>query len=232
MAQDLVKVAIEKILEAIASGQFAVGEPLPAEVPLAQWLDVSRPTMRGAVRTLAERGVLEVRHGRGTFVADPATWTDLGSVIWWLQRHASARELGTYLSQVRRMLEVGASGLAAENRTPEQLVAMHEALDNYEAQVQRGELEAASQSDLDFHDLIFAASGNPFLSIIMQPLAEALLSSRRETTRYVDIRERAMKHHRAVLAAIEAGDATAAKQAMRAHMTQTANDITNNLADH
>ncbi|MCF2706709.1 FadR family transcriptional regulator [Arcanobacterium haemolyticum] len=231
MAQDLVAGAVDRILSAIASGEFGIGEPLPAEMQLSQWLDVSRPTMRAAVRTLAERGVLEVRHGSGTYVTDPSSWTDLSTVIWWLSRTVSSAQLGAYLSQVRRMLEVGAAGLAAANRTQGDVEAMREALDSYSREVDAGDLESASLSDIRFHDLIFRASGNPFLSIIMQPLGQALLESRQQTTSFADVRSRATRHHERILRAVEDRDAEGAKAAMRAHMSQTAEDIARNLSN-
>ncbi len=225
MAQDLVAGAVERILEAIASGTFSIGESLPAEVALAQWLDVSRPTMRGAVRTLAERGVLEVRHGLGTFVAEPSQWRDLGTLIWWLSRTISSVELGTYLSQVRRMLEVGAAGLAAQHRSEGDIAAMKGYLAEFSAKAEDGDLESAGIADICFHNQIFQASGNPFLRVIMQPLESALVQSRQETTKFAQVRARATTHHEAILAAIGEGDPEKAKAAMRAHMTQTAEDI-------
>ena len=57
--------AINTLFESILNGTFEGGKPLPAEVELAAYLEVSRPTMREAVRDLATRGILDVVHGRG-----------------------------------------------------------------------------------------------------------------------------------------------------------------------
>lgn len=231
MAQDLVDGAISRILDAIADSRFPPGSTLPREQDLASWLEVSRPTMREAVRTLAERGVLKVVHGRGTFVVDPARWHDLPSMIWWFSRKSSARELGMYLVELRRMLEVGACGLAAQRRTPADLQRMRESLVEFDECAARDDMEGVAQADLGFHQALLAASGNPFLSAIMQPLSQALQDSRRDTTAVAEVRDRAREHHRHILACIEDGDATRAKEAMRDHMTQTRRDIETFVTD-
>lgn len=225
MAQDLVDAAISRILSAIADNQFAPGSALPREQDLANWLEVSRPTMREAVRTLAERGVLKVVHGRGTFVVEPSQWRDLPSMIWWLSRNTSSRDLGMYLVELRRMIEVGACGLAAERRTDADLQRMSRSLEEFDACAETGDMEGVARADLNFHQALLSASGNPFLSAIMQPLEHALHASRRDTTAIAEVRTRAQAHHRNILACIEAGDANRAKEAMRAHMTQTRRDI-------
>ena len=77
MAVDMVAGAVKKILDAVVGGTFVEEEPLPAEAELARFLNVSRPTMREAVRTLALGGVLNVVHGRGTFLLPRFRWSEL-----------------------------------------------------------------------------------------------------------------------------------------------------------
>lgn len=225
MASDRVIGAVSQIMDAILDKRFSPGDPLPPETELAQWLGVSRPTMREAVRSLAERGVLRVVHGRGTFVADPHTWRDPRSIITWMSRNCSRRQLGIHLVETRRMIEVGASGLAAARRTDLQIADMRQILDAYAQASAENDVERATQLDLDFHNSIMSASGNPLLAALLDPLAEALLDSRRHTTEFPEVRKRAAGHHENIFAKIAANDPTAAKQAMRAHMDQTRDDI-------
>lgn len=225
MATDLVQGAIDRILDAILSSTFVPGEPLPPEKELASWLQVSRPTMREAVRTLAERGVLIVKHGCGTYVVDPAKWSDLPTIIWWIESTTAPQDLGTYLVELRRMIEVGACGLAAQRHSADDIEGMRQALAQYDEAVAREDLGAAAQADLDFHQRILDASGNPFLAAVMGPLARALHNSRMYTTAIEEVRDRARHHHYAILDCIERGDVPAAKEAMRSHMTQTRDDI-------
>ncbi|WP_353082341.1 FadR/GntR family transcriptional regulator [Tessaracoccus lapidicaptus] len=219
----LVDEAIQGILERVVDGGFPAGSALPPEADLAALLEVSRPTMREAVRSLSDRGVLRVVHGRGTFVAPQTEWRDLPTLIGVLARTTPSRDLGLQLIQVRRMLEVGAAGLAAEHRTDDDVARMRDLLDRYDAA--GSDVDEVAALDIAFHEAILAASGNPFLAAIMQPLAEALAASRRTTAAREDVRSRAQEHHRRIADRIAAGDAPGAKDAMRAHMTQTHDDI-------
>lgn len=221
----LVDEAIQGILDRVVAGEFRAGGALPPEADLAALLEVSRPTMREAVRSLSDRGVLRVVHGRGTFVAAQEEWRDLPTMIGVLARTTPSRDLGLQLIQVRRMLEVGAAGLAAEHRSDDDVARMRELLDRYDSAGERGAVDEVAALDIAFHEAILAASGNPFLAAIMQPLAEALSASRRTTAAREDVRSRAQEHHRRIADRIAAGDPAGAKDAMRAHMTQTHDDI-------
>lgn len=223
----LVDEAINAILDGVIDGTFGVGEALPPEAELAALLEVSRPTMREAVRSLSDRGVLRVVHGRGTFVASRDEWRDLPTVIRALARETPNRELGIQLTQVRRMIEVGACGLAAEHRTEADVERMRELLDAYDIAAADGDVDDIVRLDIEFHSAILRASGNPFLATIMSPLEEALRASRATTASQRDVRARAQRHHRRIVEAIAAGDVAASKEAMRDHMTQTHDDISN-----
>ena len=225
MSRDRVQSAITKILDAIVSNKFKVGEALPPENELAEWLEVARPTMREAVRTLTERGVLNVVHGRGTFVVSPLEWTDLGSIIWWISQTSSPRELGMYLSEVRRMIEVGACGLAAQRRDDADIERLHKTFAAYDEAVDAGDMEAATQADLEFHQAILSASKNPFLASVMAPLSTAMHDSRLQTTSIPEIRARARKFTRNLLMRLNSRMLKSQKDTMRAHMTQTRDDI-------
>lgn len=221
----LADAAMEAILDKIVDGTWAPGDALPPEIELAAMLEVSRPTMREAVRALGERGVLRVVHGRGTYVAEMALWTDLPTMIDVLARTTPPRELGEHLTQLRRMIEVGAAGLAAAHRTQEDLARLEQCLDDYDKAADTGDIDVIVQRDLDFHRQILVASTNPLLAPVMAALEHAARRSRRITSEQPEVRRRARKHHRAILAAISDGDPARAKDAMRAHMTQTAKDL-------
>ena len=102
---------------------------------------------------------------------------------------------------------------------------MRRELDDFDEAHAAGDDERTVEADIAFHEVILQASGNPFLGTITQPLAEALFKSRRVTTSSPEVRVRAQAHHRNILMHIEAGDPAGAKEAMRAHMTQTHEDI-------
>lgn len=225
MATDLVHNAVQLVLDAVADGRFTTGDALPRESELAEMFDVSRLTMREAVRILADRGVLDVRRGRGTYVAPQEKWSDPSTLIDVLSLQTDQRTLGIQLIEVRRMIEVGSAGLAATHRTQADLDQLQRWLDAYTQASGKADIDAALEADIAFHDAILAASHNPLIPVMMSSLASAVARSRRATTALPEVRDRAAHHHRRIFEAIKAGDATEAKQAMRAHMTQTKNDI-------
>ena len=225
MSQSLSSQAVQDIVDRIAAGDLKDGEALPPEAELAAELGISRLTMREAVRVLKDRGVLRVVHGRGTYVAPMDQWTDLATIIEVLGKTTEPRDLGIQLIEVRRMIEVGASGLAALNRTEADLDAMRTHLAEFDAAVDGDNMEGVLVADIAFHREIVAASANPFLRTIVIALQSPLMRSRRATTALAEVRQRAREHHRRIFAAIESGDADAAKNAMRAHMTQTRQDL-------
>ncbi|MDO5031866.1 FadR/GntR family transcriptional regulator [Corynebacterium sp.] len=225
MRIDRVTEGVYRLLDEIVAGTFPEGEALPGEIKLAEYLEVSRPTSREIVRTLANRGVVEVIHGRGTFVQPQSQWTDVRTVVYALSKQLDKKQVGMYLTQLRRMIEVGSAGLAAYNISDSHLERMRGSLQRYKDASERDDSEAATIADVDFHDAILDATGNPFLRAMMLPLKGALASSRLETNSVEEIRERAIRHHERILAAIEAGDTQAAKDAMRGHMGQTFDDI-------
>lgn len=231
MSIDRVTGALEAILSRIHSGEFPVGKALPPEAELATLLDVSRPTMREAVRSLSTRGVLRVIHGSGTFVNPVPSWTDLPTMIDALNRTESPRQIGLKLIELRRMIEVGACGLAAQHRTEADIAELEGHLALYSEAEAAGDIDAVAHSDLAFHTAILKASTNPLLPAILLPLRDALSASRRHTSSDPKIRERATGHHRAILDAIKDRDESRAKNAMRAHMTQTRDDIAAHLSD-
>ncbi|MCZ9310035.1 FadR/GntR family transcriptional regulator [Corynebacterium uberis] len=225
MRKDLVAQGIDRILAQIADGTWAEGAALPPESQLAEYLDVSRPTMREVVRSLADRGVLDVVHGRGTFVQPIDRWTSMETVIRTLSATTSQRQMGRWLVQVRRMIEVGSTGLAAQNATAEDCARMRASLEDFTAADAAGDVARAAAADMEFHSRVIAATGNPLLNVAIAPLAEALTRSREATSSIPEVRARALHHHQTIAAAIAAGDPTRAKNAMRAHMEQTARDI-------
>lgn len=229
MSTDRVTSSIRDILDGIIDGTFSDKNPLPPEAELAQYLDVSRPTMREAVRSLSTGGVLNVVHGRGTYVNPMDQWHDMSVIAYVLTKTRTALELGSQLTMLRHMIEVPAAELAARNRTRPQLAVMSEALDRFDEAVEANNTDAIAQADIDFHDAILQASGNPFISAILHPLRGALAKSRVDTTEVVEVRDRAREHHWAIFAAIKNHDHQAAHEAMAAHIVQTMDDIKSSL---
>ncbi|MQA83386.1 MAG: FCD domain-containing protein [Streptosporangiales bacterium] len=204
----------QQILLLIAREQLRPGDRLPAERELATVLEVSRPSLREAVRSLQAQGHLEVRHGSGVFVAEPHTVRELRAAV--LQQQLSLDELFA----MREVLELPAAVWAAERRDADKLDAVRGA---YEALVAAAEepdidLQRLRALDTAFHLSIVDAAGNRFLEQTAGVLHDMLAAGMR-TTMWVPGRlETSQREHERILVALLAGDAAAARRAARRHI--------------
>src|SRR5688572_18993855 len=140
----------------IERGALRPGDRLPAERELAAHVGVSRPTVRAGLRALAAIGVVQSRHGSGTYIPDgpPSLGTDALSFLAAL--HGFTRD---EMYEARRILEVGAAGLAAERATPDQIATIAEEVTNLFAAM--ADPQVFLVHDINFHRAVAAASGNP-----------------------------------------------------------------------
>jgi DNA-binding FadR family transcriptional regulator len=95
-----------------------------------------------------------------------------------------------------------------------------------------GNVDAFVAADIAFHDVIFEASGNVFLGVLLKPLGEFMYERRFETSAVTLVQEHAIAKHAAVLEAVERGDAVNAKLAMDDHMNQTESDLVTYVLSH
>jgi len=218
---------VEHLVAAILRGDHAPDSQLPPEDKLAEAFRVSRLTVREAVKALRHKGVLRVEQGRGTFVNQPSRWSPLDPDL--LMARASStegtRDLAVKLTEARRLVEVGVAGIAAERRTPQDVEELRRALERMRRTSDRDDVDGFTEADLEFHELVMTAAGNPFITALFEPLVDLLFEVRRAASGYRPGRETAIEAHTRVLEAIEAGSPEAARAAMAVHMHQTADRI-------
>jgi DNA-binding FadR family transcriptional regulator len=217
----------DQLLQLVLDGDFPVGGSLPSEAELAARFGVSRLTVREAIRSLASTRVIGVQQGRSSVVNPPNQWSPLDGRLLAARSRAESDPLllPRRLLEARRAVEVAIVELAAERRKDvhvEELQRLHR--DLVEAH-ERGDVVSATEADLAFHAVLFEAADNVFLQALFEPLASALWSVRRETSSVPDIRSHAVTSHQRILDAVVAGDAEAAREAMRAHLVQTEEDF-------
>lgn len=225
MAVDMVAAAVTKILDGIVEQRFVEEQPLPPEAELARFLDVSRPTMREAVRTLSLGGVLNVVHGRGTFLLPRFRWRELRYLMYVAAHEGRAVEVEVEVLGVAAMLEVGSARLAARQRTPEQLQALRRCVEEHEIANRAEDIQALVGIDNAFHDIILATTGNTFVSSAAHPYRDALLGARFRAAESGEVRARINRQHREILDAVEVQDEDRAAALMREHMDQMKQDI-------
>lgn len=213
----------ERLLSEIIDGAYPPDAALPPEGELAEQSSVSRLTVREAVKQLRAQNVVRVVRGRGTYVNAPDRWTALEPVVRAASR-SSHTSLSERLIEARRLIENGATELAAVRRGETDLAELREHLAAMREAADEADTEKFVQADIDFHATVMRATGNLFVPLLFEPFGPLLAEGRRETSAVPQIRVNAIAHHEAVLAALESGDPDKAREAMNAHMNQTAND--------
>ena len=223
--KSLTETVLEKLLAGVMDGQFPPGSTLPSEADIAASSDVSRVTVREALKTLQAGNVVTIRRGIGTSVNPPEEWTSLESVLMYASRHSSVATDAADLIEVRRMVETGAAALAARHRTETDLVSLEAHIVRMESASAEKDVDAFVQADIAFHDVILRASRNLFVPVLFEPLSRLLRDNRARTSAVPEIQRNAIAMHRGILAGLSAGDPELSRLAMDKHMDQTVDDL-------
>jgi DNA-binding FadR family transcriptional regulator len=207
----------QDLLAAIAQGRHAIGDRLPSDREIAAQGGVSRATAREALLALELVGVVEVRHGDGTYVLGRAGATVAGSAL-----DVPPREL----IETRLHLEPVVSGLAAQRITPDALAALRRDLDEAtELVAEPGQLPRFMELGLRFHADLAPCCGNSLMAGIVGQLVNAethplWVLVNQQVVSSEDARRGQLAGHRAVFGAVADGDADRAERAMRAHLDE------------
>ncbi|SEN21960.1 FadR family transcriptional regulator [Cryobacterium sp. TMT1-3] len=218
---------VEQIETAIGRRELRPGDRLPSERELMLTFEVSRSTIREALRVLESTGLVRSRPGdpRGPEVlqASPAILAKTVSRLVRLETVALSE-----LVEFRIMLEGTACTLAAQHRTEAQLNEMRAAVDAMQQEVARGPV-AFSRADVAFHVSVWAASQNQLLQICGEATRGALIDMvTDELDRAPDSQARmelSLAHDREILAAISAGDGASAGRLARSFIIEYYGDI-------
>src|SRR5580698_3232113 len=204
---------VNHIRSLMEKGTLQPGDKIPPEREFARALKISRASLRTGIGYLAAMGIMQVRHGVGTFVADGPP--EFGKAS--LGMMGALHGFQTWqMFEARIILESNIAALAAERGKDEHYTAMAEEV---------AEMFAAMGSPSDFliHDLLFhriisKASGNPILASVIETITSALYDKRRKTVeRSIDMRESA-EMHREIYRAIRARRPQEARKLMEEHL--------------
>jgi len=212
----------------IERGRLRPGDRLPAERALAQRIGVSRPTLRAGLHSLAALGVVHSRHGSGTYIPDgpPALRTE--PLRFLAALHGFTRD---EMHEARRILEVGAAGLAAERATPQQLTTLADEVAGMLGSL--AERQVFLVHDVSFHRGVAAASGNPIVAALVEMVSAMYYERRVQTVARAsesDMKD-AAEAHRRIYQAIKVRDVDGARQQMNAHLIEASAHQARELGD-
>jgi GntR family transcriptional repressor for pyruvate dehydrogenase complex len=216
------------IEELILSGKLKSGARLPSEEAIAKQYGVSRPVVREALARLRDRGLVSTISGRGTFVQQANTTYLSEAFLRHLRRAAVESGSVRNLYEARIAIEGMTASLAATRSNAADREQIRRHLDAMSDA--RGDTRRWTAADIQFHLAIAAASHNPFLLALLDPLGKAIERTIRESYRTPEAVERALKAHEGVLLAVEAGDGEAAREVMRQHLLDSQRYFSEQLA--
>lgn len=203
----------KKILDLVRTGNLKPGDQLPPERDLAQMLQVSRPSLREAMRGLQILGVVKTRQGGGAYISS----LDAADLLGPLQFLITLNTQNVHaLYESRVLVDGGIARMAAERLSVadiERLAAI--------VLVQRNLVNDAlgfRVSDLEFHRTIMEATGNPFLVRVSHSLYVLGMEYRRIASETPGVLKQSLADHKAIVAAFSARNADAAEKAMVVHM--------------
>jgi DNA-binding FadR family transcriptional regulator len=211
---------VSQIEQRIEAGELKVGDQLPSERELAEQFTVSRTAVREAVKALRQKGLVEIRPGRGTFITDGTTDTLRNSFD--LLMKFGGKNGSMNLVEVREILEPEIAALAANRITDEYITAMSEAVKVMDTALDN--VDIFVEADLDFHLALAEGTQNPLIPILIDPIIDLLREQRKGIGLTKGGLKRGQIHHKKILDAVSNHDAKAARQAMQDHLKQVRKD--------
>ncbi|EHY87516.1 transcriptional regulator [Saccharomonospora azurea NA-128] len=205
---------IERLREYVAHERLRAGDRLPAERDLAQRLGVSRASVKQAIVVLEVQGLVETRHGGGSYLLHDTL--DVEPV----EQLVARRQRLPDVLDAREAIETKLAELAAARRTAEDLDALEAALNHMRAEIDAG--GHGTDGDRRFHAAVTAAARSTLLAEFMRSISEQIAESRAESLRQPGRPHRSLRQHQAIFDAISLGDPARAATAMRRHVRTVA----------
>ena len=212
---------VKQVKAQIFSGELKPGDKLPSENTLCEIFQVSRTSVREAIKELCGLGLLVVKRGSGIFV-QPISLKCLLDESYPVLVDAS--EDFDDIARVRSLLESEIAALAAEHATDEELALMEESISTCEKAIEDGTVtfDLLNESNAIFHRLMARSCGSKVLLYVVQPLWRIMDEVRRLVLTKPNRKLASVKEHRAIIDALKAHDPELAREKMLYHMNKVA----------
>ena len=213
----------EQIEKRILDGELRSGDRLPTERELAEQFHASRTAVREAMKILAQKGLVDMRPGRGTIVIDGVHKAMLHSIN--LAMKLKLGEVGgsDNLVEVREILETEIAALAAARATEKEIAIMREAVQIMDQHLDDADLFIAA--DNTFHEALAQGTQNTLILILVNSIVHLLSEQRKQIFEVEGGPQRGQLHHKSILESVIRRDPESARAAMRAHLRQVRQDV-------
>jgi GntR family transcriptional repressor for pyruvate dehydrogenase complex len=205
-----------KLKEQLMQGVWKEGEKLPSEHELCDMFGVSRVTVRGAIQQLEILGLVETKHGGGTFVTGFSSIQNVDS-LHPLMRIQKNQDLITVL-EYRKIIEKGIIGLALEKISPGDIAFLEETYTTMVNDIYNG--ADYTRADLAFHNRLAQITGNSII-IKVHEFIEGILSTAMNDIVHLLGRDVGIPYHRKIIDAIKRGNKDECESLMEEHIEET-----------
>jgi DNA-binding FadR family transcriptional regulator len=195
----------------ILSGGLPPGTKLPSERELSLQFKASRNIVREVLRRLEAQQLIEIAPGRGSYVAQRSPIDARGYDALYRTSRPTVRQV----MDARILIETETVALATQRATDAEVAAIRAA---HEAVLKASDVVGKAQADVDFHDAIATAAGNPVLRIMLASISGMMFEVMLRSNANPDDTDPDVPHHPEIVAAIEARDAELARHCMYEHL--------------
>jgi GntR family transcriptional repressor for pyruvate dehydrogenase complex len=206
----------DQIERAISSGEFKEGDALPSEKDLAERFGVGRPSVREALFTLQQQGLVEIASGTRARVTAPSGKFMAGQVAALIRRVTATPQGQAQMEQARLLFEAGVAWQAARVATDEDIARLKAALDANAAAL--GNTGLFVRTDVAFHAELVVIARNPVFSGVQEALVGWLVDQRTTTIHMPDADRLSVRDHTAIYQAVAARDPMRAFHEMTGHL--------------
>ena len=204
---------VAQIREQLAEGRWKAGDRLPSEREFSESFQVSRASVREAIRALESMGLVTIRTGEGTYVA-PGFELPLPPLVSVLLQQ---KDVLLDIFEARKTIEPEIAALAAKRADPEEIRQMEEVLEEQAQQIAGG--NTGVEADTTFHSLLTQSTKNKVFLRLNDAIVDSLRETRERSLHTPGRPARSLAGHREILKAVSAKDPVGARRAMRKHLT-------------
>ena len=215
---------LDSLVARIVAGEFPANTSLPFEAEMCEVYGVSRSSIREALRVLAGKGLIEVRHGLGTRVNPAECWDFMDALVLSARRkYGAMASFFSELHETRQIVECEVAGLAALRAREEDRETLRAAIEQMRRSVD--DATAFAEANFTFHRSLMDATRNRVLQRIAAPIRELLEYTIAVMTEVPGNLDRTLDDHEKIYRAVCDRDAEAATRAMREHLMRAREEI-------
>lgn len=198
--ETIVNQIINEIIDSIVNGIYKAGMKLPNEFELIEQMQVSRNSLREAMKVLAAMGIVEIKRGDGTYVCSQINPTMFDKVVYSMIYDASSSD---ELLELRQVLDEATVQLVIEKITPEEIESLQKNIEEMREAIHNEDVELMKKNDLEFHLMMIEDCKNIFFIRIMKGVYSIFEKSIWENVTTEKVDSRAADYHQRMLDCIK-----------------------------